>query len=355
MAVSALRRIRTLAGVLAKDWRRFDRSLRRSDNSYLQLCNRDETLEPSPDGVGFRCRWQFASDLHAPKIISSLGLRLMRRAFQDHPVRQRGKPGDESQHPYVTFLIGHRGGARLDHLLLTLESIAGQAGVAVECIVVEQDMEPSLAGVLPAWVRYLHTAPPAEGMKYCRSWAFNIAALHARGEILVLHDNDMMVPADYAASLVERVRAGYEVVNLKRFIFYLEEAHTRKFFDARATLMEFPPEAITQNLEGGGSIAITRESFFRIGGMDERFIGWGGEDNDFWERAQTLRVWPYAHLPIIHLWHAPQPGKQQAGQQTQVHYQRLSTLPVADRIRELKAQDSGCLAGPNGWDGHLGS
>ncbi len=66
-----------------------------------------------------------------------------------------------------------------------------------------------------------------------------------------------------------------------------------------------------QNAEAGGSIALSRDAFHAIGGYDESFVGWGGEDNEFWERAQTRRVWPYGYLPFVHLWHAPQPEKLQ--------------------------------------------
>ena len=47
------------------------------------------------------------------------------------------------------FVIGHRGTARLDHLLLTIKSIAGQSGVPIECIIVEQSFEPQIQKYLP--------------------------------------------------------------------------------------------------------------------------------------------------------------------------------------------------------------
>jgi hypothetical protein len=186
-------------------------------------------------------------------------------------------------------------------------------------------------------------------MAYCRSWAFNVAARHARSGVLVLHDNDMLVPRDYAACLLSHFRAGFEAVNLKRFVFYLTEAHTGGIFAQQLGLADRAPLAVTQNLEGGGSAAITREAYERIGGMDESFVGWGGEDNEWWERAQTLRVWPYAYLPIVHLWHAAQPGKQEADHPTLRHYQALSAIAPAERIARLRRHPGGDMAGPRGW------
>jgi len=340
---------RNLLSVLLKDWRRYRRGLSGSGADYLTLCNRYERLEAGPDGTGYRCDWQWTSDLHAPKFLPALGSRLMRRALGDHPIRRADAPGYQSHTPDISFIIGHRGTERLPHLLATLASIAGQQDVSIDCVVIEQDCEARLAAQLPAWVRHVHTPPPTPDMPYCRSWAFNVGVKHCRGSVVVLHDNDMLVPADYAANILSHVRQGYELVNLKRFIFYLNEPHTQALFSGATGLTDQAPLVIVQNLEAGGSVAITRRAYEQIGGMDEAFIGWGGEDNEFWERAQTLRVWPYAYLPIVHLWHAAQPGKHQASNDTHQLYERLSAIPAETRIAQLRRLGAGAMFGPTGW------
>jgi hypothetical protein len=333
-------------GVLLKDLPRYLPALAGSGAGYLSLRNRTERLERAPVGDGYRCDWQWTSNLHAPKVLPFLGRWLMRRALADHPIRCRSQPESVSEQPQVSFIIGHRGMARLPHLLATLESIAGQKDVAFECIVVEQETESQLAGKLPAWVRHIHTPPPVPEMPYCRSWAFNIGVRQARGRVLVLHDNDMLVPADYAAQILARMKQSYEVVNLKRFVFYLNESHTQAVFDGRKTLLDEAPETIVQNLEAGGSVAITREAYERIGGMDESFIGWGGEDNEFWERAQICKVWPYGGLPIVHLWHFNQPGKSDEKSSGKKHFYALSKTPVDIRIGALRDIPRGSVSGP---------
>jgi hypothetical protein len=338
---------RNLIGVLLKDRQRYRRALAGRGKEYLVLCNRNEHLIPAPDGCGFRCDWLWTSDLHAPKYLPRLGVRLLERALAAHPIRRAAAPSGDQARPEATFIIGHRGMERLPHLLATLESIAGQRGADVDCVVVEQDVQPRVAAHLPSWVHHVHTPPPEPGMPYCRSWTFNVGARHAAAPVLVLHDNDMLVSADYAASILARMAQGFEVVNHKRFIFYLSEAHTRLVFDGQAALSSEAPVAIVQNLEAGGSVAVTREAFDKIGGMDESFIGWGGEDNEFWDRAQTLRVWPYAALPIVHLWHAAQPEKQKPGNRTLEHFKALSSVSAADRIERLRSMARGELSGPN--------
>ena len=306
--------LRLRAGALLYDWPRFELNLR---TSWIAIRNRNERL--TLDGRGARCEWVHTSDLHIAKVFPSAGARLMRRAFQDWPIVFRDALAPSST-PDVSFVIGHRGLDRLQHLLATLRSIAGQQDASVECIVVEQSLAPEIAASLPSWVRYFHT--PANE-PYNRAWAFNAGAREARGSVLVLHDNDMICPARYAAEAAERAREGWSFLELKRFLFYLDA------LDARV------PENVLQNAQGG-SIAAARDAYFAIGGFDESFVGWGGEDNEFWERAETTKsVYAFGYLPFIHLWHAPQAGKQSADAPAVRRYHELKGIPPEERIRRL--------------------
>lgn len=332
-------------GAIAYDLLRFVRAMQSkrmngSDTArWVYYCNRNERLAVAPGGLGAACDWQWTSDLHIAKVFPSLGLRLMKRALADWPITLRLEPEKQTAPPEVSFIIGHRGLARLPHLLLTLQSIAAQRRVTFECIVVEQSSTPEVQSALPAWVRYVHTPLPQADMPYCRSWAFNVGAQVSRGKLLVLHDNDLLVPRDYAAQLTKRFDEGDEVINLKRFIFYLSETNTGRMLATQQLLLNEAPEVIMQNAQGGGSIAIGRDAYFAVGGFDESFVGWGGEDNEFWERATTRRLWPYGYLPLVHLWHAAQPGKHDAQRQTAELLDQLSAIPTSQRITNLIAQN----------------
>lgn len=341
-----LAHLRTSVGVWLKDVPRYAARLWLPGGDYLAVRNRGEALEAGPGGKGYRCLWQWTSDLHAPQHLPTLGRTLKRRALAEHPIRRAAAPMARTAQPDVSFIIGHRGAARVPLLLATLETIAAQRAVGVECWVVEQDTQPRIRHQLPSWVRYLHTPPPDPAMPYARSWAFNVGAAHAQGKLLVLHDNDLLVPHDYAEHAAAIAAGGWEVVNLKRFIFFLGEAHTQRLLQSPDGIGDAPPQAIMQNAEGGGSIAITREAFDAIGGMDESFVGWGGEDNEFWERAATRRVWRHGFLPLVHLWHAAQSGKQNADNPTMQRYRTLSALAPQERIEKLHRAARGAMQGP---------
>lgn len=314
---------------------------------WISICNRNERLVVGRDGLGARCDWQWTSCLYAPRVFPRLGRLLMKKSLADWPVVLDGEPARRRDRVEVSFIIGHRGLARLPHLLFTLQSIAAQQGVEYECVVVEQAAAQEIKEFLPAWVRYLHTPLPDRGLPYCRSWAFNAGARRARGRLLVLHDNDMLVPHDYGRQLWERYREGYDVVNVKRFIFYLSEQHTSRLISRRKVLVDEPPERIVQNLEAGGSVAVGRDAYFAIGGYDEAFIGWGGEDNEFWERARTLAVWPYGYLPIVHLWHTPQAGKKSRQDNANLSlYEERRKVAPEERIARLRRINIGAVSGP---------
>jgi hypothetical protein len=327
--------MRELAGVIVKDVPRYVSALSLpGSRRWLRLCNRDERLEPAPEGDGVRCLWRWTSDLHAPRQIPHLGRWLLRRALAEHPVLRAEAPASQGK-PHVSFIIGHRGEERAPLLLATLASIAAQEGACVECIVVQQEREATLAGRLPRWVKLVHTPPDDASLPFCRSQAFNAGARHATAPVLVLHDNDLLVPADYSRSIAARVAQGWEAVNVKRFIFYLDRDHSRRVVAGDQDLAACPPESIMQNAQGGGSVAITREAFDAIGGMDESFVGWGGEDNEFWERACLRRVWHWGELPLVHLWHPAQQGKYERGSQASQRYEALSAVPAKERVAAL--------------------
>ena len=308
--------LRQRIGALIYDWPRYRRVMR--SGQWAMMHNRDERV--STDGRGVRCEWRYTSDLHIAKVYPSLGAKLMAAAFAQWPVVRGDAPSGASDAPEVSFVIGHRGLERLPHLLATLRSIAGQVDVAVECIIVEQAGQREIERHLPSWCRYVFTECVTD---YNRAATLNAGTAAARGALVILHDNDIVVPARYAAEIAERGAEGFDFIDPKRFIFRLDE---------RGGL-----ETIMQNLQGG-SIAARRDAYFAIGGFDEEFVGWGGEDNDFWDRAETTgKAYRYGYLPLIHQHHPPQKGKVEGDAAPAVRrYRELEHIAPEERIRRLR-------------------
>ena len=90
---------------------------------------------------------------------------------------------------------------------------------------------------------------------------------------------------------------------------------------------------------------MTRDAYFRIGGHDEGFLGWGGEDNEFYDRCRLLRLHPWGYLPFLHLWHAPQPEKGKPSRAL-AHLDEAMAVPREERARRLATVPFGSLDGP---------
>lgn len=322
-----------------KDRWRYERALRSGSKSYLSIANRSELLQVSPDHSGYACLWKYTSRLHAPLVQPQLGKRLLQRCLQDSPIAFSDKTVYTHGIPQLSVLIGHRGTERLPLLLKTLQSFAAQEHVDLECIVIESDSQPVIRKYLPSWVQYIFSYDP-EGSLYNRSKTFNVGTRHAKGDILLLHDNDMLVPKNYGSNILHRVNQGYDVVNPKRFIFYLSKEYTRFVLNTNVSLDLATPDYIVQNLEAGGSMAIKTQSYHLIGGMDEQFIGWGGEDNEFWDRCLTLPAWIWGYEPIVHLWHQSQPLKADTSNPNIMRYKEIIQLPALERIHRLRSKSS---------------
>jgi len=248
---------------------------------------------------------------------------LLHRATAQWPIAVSEHPSVPGE-PRVSFIIGHRGEERAHLLVKTLATIAAQNEVPVECIVVEQSARPVVKRRLPQWVRYVHTTIESDDLPYNRSATLNAGAALAKAPLLVLHDNDFLVPAAYASELTKRHDEGNDIIDLKRFMFYMRR-------DGNGV------ERVVQNLLAGGSVAVDRQAYFEIGGMDDSFVGWGGEDNEFWDRASIRRVFDFAYLPLVHQWHAPQPEKAANEATTaQPRLQELLAIPRQERIRRLR-------------------
>lgn len=337
--------LKEYAGVLLKDAGRYRTALEpdnRADNGdplWVHLCNRNETLHMNSDGPGVHCPWRWTSDLHACSVRAALGMRLARRAFTDWPIRFKDQPEGDG-HPDVSFIIAHEGAERLDHVVWTVRSIMAQRETSIECLVVDQSAIPAIGDHLPRAVRHFHRPRPEGFAGWRKSWAFNQGAREAAGQILVFHDGDILCPDRYARSIIDQIR-DHGAASIQRFLFNLSESDTRTVFETGNWPAKFQPERIRQNWEGG-TIAVRREAFFELGGYDEAFVGWGGEDNEFFDRCRAVNHVRFGFVPFVHLWHPAQTDKHTASNGNITHaLDARIAIPAEQRMAELRQRNFG--------------
>lgn len=313
--------------------------------TWLDLRNRRESMSRVDAGRARRCNWNNSSLLTVCRLFPAIGGRLMHHCLKDWPVAFRDGLRVRDGPPDVSIIIPFRGTARLPQLSCCLANLCAQDDVALEIILVEQSWEPLLAHTVPPGVRYLHTRGPTPDMPFNRSWAMNVGARHAQADCLIFHDGDLLVPTTYAATARELTRLGYHGARLARLIFYLDQA-TSTPIQAGRTIPTDPVRIGEVRANCRATLVMERQAYWRIGGHDESFSGWGGEDDELLQRAATLRLYPGAFLPFVHLWHPSQPEKHAGLTEREQFSTQQMKIPVAERISLLKQQPLGALSGP---------
>lgn len=317
---------------------RFSGLQRSTGPSWLDLKNRHEKISIDSISGGRVCHWRDSSALTVARVFPRVGARILQECLSHWPVSfERTPAGSSSEVPEVSFVVAVRGTGRLGQFQAVMKSLSAQCGVAVETVVVEQSSVKEFESFEGLNVRYLHTPVTCPDMPFNRSWALNAGAVEARGRIIVILDADMVVPTRFAAAIAQVMKEGVDVLRLSRLMFYLDR-ETSELVQSTDSLAQVQRvERVVQNTPN--PMAILRDAYMRIGGHDESFYGWGGEDNEFLDRIRTLRISEGGFLPIIHLWHADSPSR--GGDRNANHLKNCLEIPVSERIELLTSRQFG--------------
>ena len=152
---------------------------------------------------------------------------------------------------YITTCKG-----RLEHLKDTLPRIVNQPGVS--CVVVDFDCPDGTAAWVAAHFPQVRLVKVSDRPGFSAAQARNLGAAAADAPWLAFFDADIRLAPEFAVSLLPSLRPGH---------FY------------RAAPID--PEI-------WGSVICHRADFSAIGGYDEAFVGWGGEDDDLLARLSAF-------------------------------------------------------------------
>ena len=145
-----------------------------------------------------------------------------------------------------------------------------------------------------------------------RSAALNRSADREWG-FAVIADADTWVPVKQLHQALLTARVTGRLVAAFDAVVELSRTCTDDILSGRLSLAgSFGADRVrTRELETQSSmLVVSRTLWDKTGGFDERFDGWGGEDNAFWKSCllhggEPKRVTGNAY----HLWHPPAPGK----------------------------------------------
>lgn len=217
------------------------------------------------------------------------------------------------------------------HLALVLESIALQRlrSTTLEVVVSDDGSGDDTPNVVRAFatssgvaVRYV--SQPHDGFRLAR--ARNAAARLARGEYLLFLDGDCMIPRHHVAAHVARRRRGTALLG---YCARLAEAASRSLLPENLAVTDLGRlvtasehralvrrhrkawwhaalRHATKPRLAGGDFGVWRDDFLAVNGFDERFVGWGQEDDDLGLRLRALGVKLESILDrtwSLHVWH----------------------------------------------------
>jgi len=217
------------------------------------------------------------------------------------------------------------------HLRLVLESIAAQQGVSgrFEVVISDDGSTDDTASLVDDWSRRaafpIHfLTRPHDGFRLAE--VRNRGTRVAAGDFLLFLDGDCILPPDHLATYLSRRRTGTALLGgcgrLTRELSDSLDSGAVSAADPRTLLAPSERRLLTRRHRKswwqsllrhpskprlvGNNFGVWASDYRRVNGFDERFLGWGQEDDDFGLRLRAAGVRLESILDAtcsLHVWH----------------------------------------------------
>ncbi len=183
------------------------------------------------------------------------------------------------------------------------------SNLGIKSVIVEQDSEPKCQKIIEeSGFTYIFAK---NGGLHNKCWAYNIGMKHTTEDVIWYCDVDFLTDTNLIMRVLENWEGKNKVVRPYNTFSYLNKEESSKIRDWEApAYKEVAKLSKGQKLDSmpfaGASIIIERETLEFLNGWDERYAGWGCEDNamSILFRRSSKRLNPHAFRSrIYHMWH----------------------------------------------------
>jgi len=228
----------------------------------------------------------------------------------------------------ITFIVPFRASTedRTRNLEIALRALrdASAGRPDVEVTLVEQDAGTRLTGI-PRTLYDSHILLADSG-PYNKSWSVNAGVRRSAHERICVLDADLLVDRHVVAAMLRGLDDADMFVPYRRVTWMDEVSTTRTIAavtEASGSYRIDGSAARGLSIDGlfGGCFAVRRDFYLEIGGHDERYTGWGGEDNAFHELAAAHGRTGRGEQVMAHLNHSRPPATRDDGTMFNEHLQ----------------------------------
>jgi glycosyltransferase involved in cell wall biosynthesis len=238
--------------------------------------------------------------------------------------------------PSLSIVVPIRVFGRQNAIDLIIRNIKALKFPHVDIIISEHDVSQNFDNK-HVGIRHIFTAADGAQTLFNKSRAFNVGVNAAACNDIILHDADLMVHRSYA-SQIKSILMANESCHIGKFVIYLDQGETE-----RVSIDGLSSEPSFERMVGyyeGGSLGVRRRDYWRCGGFNEAFYGYGNEDTEFFGRlSQTTKFCNERTEAFIHLWHPRVENWIDHHQENKMLERKLVSNAMDKRLKDLNAQN----------------
>lgn len=212
-----------------------------------------------------------------------------------------------SQVPSISVVIPIRDIGRKKATKTVVDSIRAQLFPNIEILISEQDENPIVRDYGLGPRQYSFAKNKYRKQPFTKAMAFNLGVANASFQKIVLHDADIICPANYI-SKVHKLLDSYSGLHIGSRVLYLDRKATEEVSRTCKINSNANCTRVVTYYEGG-SLACTKKAYFRCGAFNEIFEGYGIEDCDFFSRLKyNSNFYNERTEDFVHMWHGRTDG-----------------------------------------------